>query len=229
MSIARRSGASVGVVRVHVPFTPLYADSIAPGTYEAESKVLEQQRAYLDGMAKRLTSISSAPVTSALLEGEIVAESLNGHATATGAGLIVMTTHGRGPLSRFWLGSVADELVRRTTTPILLVRPQEKAPDLTTEPELRHILIPLDGSALAEKVLESAVALGSLLQADYMLVRIYGPLVDTGLDPLSYATVGGSEPPIEQLRAEAQDYLNRVAERLQQQGHITPASKIFTH
>ena len=38
--------------------------------------------------------------------------------------LIVMTTHGRGPLSRFWLGSVADELVRRATVPLLLIRPQ---------------------------------------------------------------------------------------------------------
>src|SRR5579864_5952747 len=161
LSIARRSDASVKLVQVHVPFTVLYADSIAPGTYEAEAKVLEQQRAYLDGMVKRLTSVSSTPVTSALLEGQAVAETLNGQATATGAGLIVMTTHGRGPLSRFWLGSVADELVRRATTPILLVRPQEKALDLASEPVLRNVLIPLDGSALAERVLGPAGALGN--------------------------------------------------------------------
>ena len=117
LSIARRAGASVNVVQVHVPFTPLYADSMSPGTYEAEAKVLEQERAYLDGIAKRLASISSVPVTSALLEGEVVAETLNGHAAAAEADLIVMTTHGRGPLSRFWLGSVADEMVRRATTP----------------------------------------------------------------------------------------------------------------
>jgi len=177
-------------------------------------------------VVKRLTSVSSTPVTSALLEGPVIAETLNGHATATKTDLVVMTTHGRGPLSRFWLGSVADELVRRATMPTLVVRPQEKAPDFTAEPVLRHILIPLDGSALAEKVLESAVGLGALMQADYLLVRIYGPQVDTFLDPKSYATVGGSEPPIEQLRAEAQEYLNRVAERLKGQGHTVQTQAV---
>lgn len=218
LSIARRAGATLNVVQVHEPFTPLYADSIAPGTYEAEAKVLEQKRAYLDGIVKRLSSVAPVRVTSTILERPLIAETLDGHARSTGNDLIVMTTHGRGPLSRFWLGSVADELVRRATTPILLVRPHEKAPDLNSEQLLRHILIPLDGSTLAEQVLESAIGLGSLMPAAYTLVRIYGPSVDTGLDPQSYATMDGSEPPIEQLHAEAESYLNRVAERLKQRG-----------
>ena len=87
-----------------------------------------------------------------------------------------MTTHGRGPLTRFWLGSVADELVRRASVPLLLVRPHEGVPDLAQEPILQHLLIPLDGSELAEQVLEPAVALGTLMAADYSLLRIYGPL-----------------------------------------------------
>ena len=137
---------------------------------------MEGQREYLDTTVKRLAVLHSVPVTSALLESPAIAETLNAHAATTGADLIVMTTHGRGPLSRFWLGSVADELVRRATIPILLVRPQEKAPDLSSEPILRHILIPLDGSALAEQALEPALALGKLMEADYTLVRIYFPL-----------------------------------------------------
>jgi nucleotide-binding universal stress UspA family protein len=222
LSIAHRAGATINVVQVHVPFTPIYAHSIAPGTVEAEAKVMEQERAYLDWIVKRLGGVSPVPVTSTLLEGGGIAETLNGHAVTTKADLIVMTTHGRGPLSRFWLGSVADELLRRAMTPMLLVRPQETVADLAylaSEPVLRHVLIPLDGSVLAEQVLESAVTLGNLMQADYTLLRIYGQLVDSGLDPLSYAMVGGLEPPPDQLRAEAQNYLNRVAERLQQQGH----------
>ena len=40
------------------------------------------------------------------------------------ADLIVMTTHGRGPVSRFFLGSVvADEVVRRSPVPVLLCGP----------------------------------------------------------------------------------------------------------
>jgi len=218
LSIARRAGATLNVVQVHEPFTPTYADSITPGTYEAEVKVLEQKRAYLDGIVKRLTSVSPVRVTSTLLERPLIAETLNSHARSTGNDLIVMTTHGRGPLSRFWLGSVADELVHRATVPLLLIRPQETAPDFASEPLLRRIAIPLDGSTLAEQVLESAIGLASLMQADYTLVRIYGPLVDTGLDPLTYATVGGSGPSVEQLRAEAESYLNRVAERLTGRG-----------
>ncbi len=218
LSIARRASATVHVVQVHQPCTPMYADSIAPGTYEAEAKVMEYERAYLDEIVKRLTNISSVPVTSALVEGPVIAEMLSGQAAATKADLVVMTTHGRGPLSRFWLGSVADEMVRRATTSILLVRPQETAADFTTEPVLHHVLIPLDGSALAERVLENAVALGGLMHADYTLLRIYGPQIDTGLHPRSYAAVAGAEPPVERLRAEAQDYLHSVADRLKGRG-----------
>lgn len=96
-----------------------------------------------------------------------------------------MTTHGRGPVSRLLLGSVADRLVREVPIPVLLVRPHEAAPDLASEPVLRHILVALDGSALAEQVLEPVVALGTLMQADYSLLRVYGPLVDTHLDPMA--------------------------------------------
>lgn len=39
-----------------------------------------------------------------------------------GADLVAMTTHGRGGLDRLLLGSVADEVVRHATVPVLLVR-----------------------------------------------------------------------------------------------------------
>jgi nucleotide-binding universal stress UspA family protein len=89
---------------------------------------------------------------------------------------VAMSTHGRGPLSRFWLGSVADALMRRLPVPLLLVRPQEGAPDLSEEPPLRRILIPLDGSALAEEVLAPALALGGLVGAEYTLLWVVRPL-----------------------------------------------------
>ena len=38
------------------------------------------------------------------------------------ADLIVMSTHGTGGLRRLWLGSVASEVIRRATQPLLLIR-----------------------------------------------------------------------------------------------------------
>ncbi len=89
--------------------------------------------AYLGGVVKRLRDVSSVPVRSELLEGE-TADAIRAAVSSTGVDLVVMTTHGRGPLGRFWLGSVADELVRHLPTPLVLVRPGEAAPDYRREP-----------------------------------------------------------------------------------------------
>jgi nucleotide-binding universal stress UspA family protein len=55
--------------------------------------------------------------------------------------LVVMRTRGRGGLARAVLGSVAEGIVSRSPSPVLLIPPQ--APAATT---LRTILVPVDGS-----------------------------------------------------------------------------------
>jgi nucleotide-binding universal stress UspA family protein len=44
-------------------------------------------------------------------------------ATRTAAGALAMATHGRGGLKRMVLGSVIDEVIRHTHTPVLVYRP----------------------------------------------------------------------------------------------------------
>ena len=185
---------------------------------------LKQHRSgYLDTVVAWLTARSGLPVTSVLLEGNI-AEALCEQASARGADLVVMTTHGRGPVARSWLGSVADELVRRLPMPVLLVRPGEEKVDLDREQTLRHILIPLDGSTLAEKILKPALALGSLMGADYWLLRVIGPAVLGAHEAAPAATNEAGQRWLRQLqvfheqdRVEAQTYLRRMAERLRAQ------------
>jgi nucleotide-binding universal stress UspA family protein len=217
LSIARRSGATLQVVHVHVPYQLMYVDSMSPFGAFADQSLQEQERVYLDGVVKRLAAVSSVPVTASFLDGPEIAEALQGYAAAQPIDLLVMTTHGHGPLTRFWLGSVADELVRRAAVPLLLVRPREAMPDLAHEPAVKHILIPLDGSELAEQVLEPAMALGSLMQADYALLRVIRPAVSTDLDTPDDTLAAALKPPVEELRATAQAYLDRVAERLRAQ------------
>jgi len=125
---------------------------------------------------------------------------------------VVMATHGRGALSRFWLGSVTDRLVRRATAPVLLVRPQQGTPDLTHEQMIHHILVPLDGSALAEQALAHAVALGTSMDAEYTLLQAIEPVAgEYGVE--LYAAEPG-EPAFTHLRTAAQTYLEHVAARL---------------
>ena len=150
LSIAERAGATLQAVHVHAPVASEYANSELASDLDAAA--IEREYGYLNGLAKRLACFSPARVTTTLMTGP-VAETLA--EVAGGSDLIVMATHGRGPLSRFWLGSVADKLVRKSPVPIVLVRPQEEGIDLAHKPVLHHILIPLDGSELAEQILET--------------------------------------------------------------------------
>jgi nucleotide-binding universal stress UspA family protein len=86
--------------------------------------------------------------------------------------LIAMATHGRSGLNRWLLGSVAEKILRGTGNPLLLVRSTEAA---ATEKEssLKSIVVPLDGSALAETVLPTVVDLARKLNLDVILLRVF--------------------------------------------------------
>jgi hypothetical protein len=70
----------------------------------------------------------------------------------------VMTTHGAGPLRRAFLGSTADAFVQCSTTPVLLIRPQEASAEFGRELTLSRLLVPPDGSFLAEQILGPAAS-----------------------------------------------------------------------
>jgi nucleotide-binding universal stress UspA family protein len=214
-AIARRDGASVQVVHKHIPPDPVHPDSVLAEDRKLVPKIREREWAYLDKMVRRLTTAGVNPVTAHLLEGPTV-ETILDHIKTTGVDLVVMTTHGRGPLSRFWLGSVADALMRRLTIPTLLIKPTEEEP--SGEPLPRHILIPLDGSPLAENVLEPAMALGKLVGAEYTLLHAVVPVpVITPEATVSAATVMDLEL-TNKLESDSRIYLKGVAERFRTHG-----------
>ena len=127
-----------------------------------------------------------------------------------------MTTHGRGGFERFWLGSVTDALLRSTHVPLLLVRPDYRT-EGTELPRLDHVLIPLDGSALGEYILQPALALGQLLDADYTLLQVVDPLLLAG--PVPYAEPVDLDPDRTMWRqTEARSYLGDLAAQLSREG-----------
>jgi nucleotide-binding universal stress UspA family protein len=211
LEIAQRANATLQLVQVHVPVASAYSGSDLAGDLALDANVRESEQSYLKEVMQRFAGASSVRMTHALLEGP-VADALCGQAAATGADLLVMATHGRGPLSRFWLGSVADKVVRQAPLPILLVRPPDGVADLTGQRLPHHILIPLDGSKLAEQILGPATELGVLVQADYTLLRVIEPIILPDARVAGNAVSGFDSSLLQRLEEQAQHQLDRVAD-----------------
>src|SRR5262245_9443265 len=148
--IARRMDATLELVHVHripIAWTRENSQTVAA---QLDSEVRAAEQEYLSRVALSVSSEECVQVSAVLLEGP-VATAVKDYASSSPPALIVMTTHGRGGISRAWLGSVADELVRSINIPTLLLRPQQREGSGTTIPfQLDHILIPLDGSETSE-------------------------------------------------------------------------------
>jgi nucleotide-binding universal stress UspA family protein len=222
LRVARQTGAALRLVHAHATPVGSYGETGALYDNVVEEFTRRRELAYLRQIQRRVAEQVAGPVTEVLVEGP-VGDGLVAEARTAGADLVIMTTHGRGPLARAWLGSVADELVRRLSVPVLLVRPHDVRPDLTQDPQVRHILVLLDGSPLAEQILVPAVDFASLTGADISLLRVVRPLVLGGdIDTLPPEM---DETMLRQLRtlhqeeqAEAQRYLERIAGRLRDHG-----------
>ena len=217
LRIADQAEIPLQVVHVHVPLAPVYADTMVGVESTLDPNRREREEAYLSGVKQRLAARSPVQVHSALIEGP-APEALREYAQSKGVDLVVMTTHGRGPLSRFWLGSIADQFVRATPIPTLLVRPQVEPPDFAKGQIPRHFLIALDGTPLAEEILVPVVALGRLMKADYTLIRVVEPLLFIGQGPIDYGPRLPDEQCLKEQRDEAQIYLDRIAGPMRGQG-----------
>lgn len=103
--------------------------------------------------------------------------------------LIVIAPHGSRPLEHMLLGSTAERVVRHAGCPVLVVRPQQKAPGLghpPTSTQFKKLLVPMDFSDCSWKALDYAVPLALRFHAGLVLfhtVQLYpvfceGALVD---------------------------------------------------
>jgi nucleotide-binding universal stress UspA family protein len=130
--------------------------------------------------------------------------------------LITMATHGRSGINRFLLGSIAEKVLRAATSPVLLVRATE-AGKTDGEATLNSVIVPLDGSELAETVLPNVVALARELGLEVILLRAYKVPTNIYASPEEYYPVQYEEIRTE-LRDEARNYLERKVAELKRFG-----------
>jgi nucleotide-binding universal stress UspA family protein len=133
--------------------------------------------------------------------------------------VVAMTTHGRGALGRVTFGSVADRVSRASPIPVLLVRAHPDGSPLPTV-AIRRLVVPLDGSVLAEASLPVVVDRAKQLGVPVHLVRalnlaaVLTPLVDGG-GLLVSPSPEVYDQMTEAVEHDARDYLTTVATRLE--------------
>ena len=133
-----------------------------------------------------------------------------------GCDLIAMSTHGRNPLARGVLGSVTDRVIHTSHTPVLTITPQ-RAREFDQGAVLRRLILPLDGSTLAEEAIPYCEALAKGLGLEVILARVtkIGGVYASYMDGYVYATLPDLE---RQIEAEAVEYLRAVAEKMEAKG-----------
>lgn len=215
--LARKSGAQLHLAHVVDLFVfppPPHAQHPTPGWRNGGME--KAAHAYLQDCMQKLRS-KGLRGSAAILQKPI-ARSLLEHASRVEADLIIMTTHGRSPGQRFWLGSVADELARSSFCPILFLRAAEVVPEARNEDSFHHILVPLDGSALAEGVLPAARELARTESAKITLLSVLNPpLAMPALTPGNTVELVVPIDPVEDLSSR-RDYIDMLMTRFAEDG-----------
>lgn len=181
--LARAAHATLLLARV-VPITSsaelLAAEGVyaAPDTYQELSDEDEHEAAaYLEQQAAPLRQHAVDVLARTCVRSGDVAGCLIDLEREEQVGLVVMTTHGRTGLARFAFGSVADQLVRKGPGPVLMLR--MSATNGQTVPRLARAVVPLDGSARAERALAVSLQLAGQVIEQAHVVRV----VENASDP----------------------------------------------
>ena len=209
VTIAQRWNAGLEILIVHESL-PMLEYDLWP---LASREWIED---YIEKAATRIKEETGMTVSSMVLDGS-PAEAIQNHAAAREADLIVMATHGRGPMSRFWLGGTADGLIRRSTIPILLLRPWEGAVGDQPEFRPRKVLVPLDGSDESEAILTHAVAVAGDCKTEFDILRVYPHAGSYGSSYLPH-TVQLNADVLAEARSAATEYVEEKAEELVERG-----------
>ena len=123
---------------------------------------------FLERISKTFPAVSATCAVEKGRAGEVVIEK----AAANPDTLIAMATHGRSGIDRWLLGSVTEKVMRGTKNPLLLVR-AASGRQCDGEAKLKTVIVPLDGSPLAENALPHAMALAKAMDLELLLLRAY--------------------------------------------------------
>ena len=209
---------------MHVYESPLpyVVDGALPPDPGVDAELKRDRESYLESVVRWVRRGTAVPVTATLLDGDDVASVLVEHIASRHADLVAMTTHGRSGISRLWMGSVASEVVRRSSAPILVIRPDESGSRDEPASPFHRVLVPLHGSPASDDAIDDLLAITKPGEAEFTLLYVIVPVVYLAEPPQAavLTEVG--------LETAAEQYLEETASKLRPRG-FTVTTRVVTH
>lgn len=175
-----------------------------PETAIATESLADASDAAVGAVAELADAQPAAPaVTTAVRTGTPHRE-IVGYADEHDVDVIVVGTEGRSGLDRVLLGSVAENVLRTSTRPVLVVPPGAGDPDADQTP-YDELLLPTDGSESADRALAWALALAE--RYDAPLHALFAA------DATPFPTTARSQQLLDSLNAAGNDAVGTVRER----------------
>lgn len=215
--LARRMDAAVTIVHV--------IEKNAPSEVHSERHLVtpEEASAYLKEVS-RLSVLSGLRIVTHVHTAEVsdVPRSITEHSAELAPDLIVMSTHGRGSARRLIFGDIAQQVIARGVTPVLMVRPTEHGGKSMGAEEWRTILAPIDGDPSHERGLPVGADLALAFACRLVLLMVVPTIGElTGSQAAaSILLPGATREKLEMDRAGAQEYLEERAALLKERGVI---------
>ena len=184
--LARENNAQLSVIHVLQP-------DFRFATFENPPE-LDLQRVAAEKHIKKLVDElgPKQEIDTTLVKHGPVAEQVAAVIAEKGIDLLVIGTRGRGGLTKLALGSVAEELLRVASCPVMTIGPKSDVAAVTNGPGFHRILFATDFGKGSEKALPLALALARAQQAKLILLHMISPMPGTSTSLSAYAPAGAA-------------------------------------
>ena len=214
-SLARKFDASLTLIHV--------IEKDAPSEIHSERHLVSagEASAYLDEVSN-LSMLAGVRVSTHVHASQVidVADSVTEHSAELAPDLIVMSRHGRGGARRLLFGTIAQQIISRGRTPVLVVRPSTDVRGESSSADWRIILAPIDGDPSHEKGLPVAIDMALAFHSRLHLLMVVPTIGKLGglQGALSLLLPGTTRVKLEMDSAGAGDYLAAREKELQSAG-----------
>jgi nucleotide-binding universal stress UspA family protein len=194
-----------------------------------EIQQLPMREAYLQHMVEKLTAKSKNQpirVTGFVALGYPADEILK-YSDDNAVDIIMLATHGSSGIRRWGLGGVADKVIHAAKVPIWLVPSSLHEAILNDTLPQRSILVPLDGSRLAEVVIPHIMELLAQRGVDTEIILINVARPPSSSTVKSEAQEHLFSESLASLKTTGEVYLHGIAERLRAEGIRVRVEQLF--